>query len=109
MADMFRKIGLGGLLEGLRARKAAFTGLASSDTQVHPYAATILSVENVEGTPLAMVTGGSADASEVSVEYDADGVPTFVFAAAVTAYTVNECCLIGSLADDLEEDAQAGV
>jgi len=82
-------VGFGGMLAAMRPRNRTRT-VASSTTQIHDVAAVIYSVESPVGTPLAIVSGGTAGAGECSVDYDAvTGVPTLEFAGAVTTYTVS--------------------
>jgi hypothetical protein len=90
LADLLRTVKLGTALANLRPRETARTGLASSATQVHPYPAAILAVNSTDGTPLAFSINAAPDSGEVRVNYDADGIPTLVFNAAVTAYRVYE-------------------
>ena len=76
-------------MDAMRPRNRSRTGLTSSATQVHDAAELIASVETPVGTPLAIISGGSPGAGEVSVDYDAvTGVPTITFAGAVTEYHV---------------------
>ena len=80
-------LGFGDMLAAMRPRFRIRTGLSSSATQVHDAAELLVSVEAVAGTPLAIITGGTPGAGEVSVDYDAvTGVPTIEFAGAVTTY-----------------------
>ena len=67
------------------------TGLTSGVSHAHDVSSHILSVESPVGTPLAIISGGTPGAGEVSVDEDATtGVPTLEFAGAVTTYTVRE-------------------
>lgn len=88
--DGTNSLGFGAILAALRPRNRTRT-VASSTTQVHDQASIIYNVESPVGTNLLMVSGGTAGAGEVSVDYDADtGVPTLEFNGAVTTYTVAE-------------------
>ena len=94
LADAFKAIKLGELIAGLIPRWISKSGLSSSATQIH-YATDgvtkepfiVLAVNLSDNTPLAIVNGG-VGAGEVGIAYDADGVPTFTFASAQTAYKV---------------------
>lgn len=91
LKDTTNSLGLGSLLAALRPRNRSRTGLSSSATQVHDVAALILSVESTQGTPLAIITGGSPGAGEVDIAYNATtGVPTFIFNGAVTTVFTTE-------------------
>ena len=84
-------LGFGDMLDAMRPRNRSRTGLTSSATQVHDVASQIMSVESPQGTPLAIISGGSPGAGEVSVDYNATtAVPTFTFAGAVTEYHTTE-------------------
>jgi len=83
-------LGFGAMLAAMRPRNRTRSGLSSNATQVHDEAAIIYAVQTPVGTPLAMISGGSPGAGEVSVDYDATtGVPTLIFNGAVTTYTVH--------------------
>lgn len=85
--------GFGSMMRALGKPNPARTraSLTSQATHVHDVASHILSVESPVGTPLAIVSGGAAGAGQVAVDEDpVTGVPTLVFNAAVTTYTVRE-------------------
>lgn len=85
--------GFGSMMRALGKPNPARTrsGLTSGTEHTHDVASHILSVESPVGTPLAIISGGSPGAGEVSVDEDpTTGVPTLEFAAAVTTYTVRE-------------------
>lgn len=85
--DATHDLGVADLFAAMRPRNRSRSGLTSLDTHVHDEAAAILSVESPQGTPLAIISGGSPGAGEVSVDYDATtGVPTLEFNGAVTEY-----------------------
>lgn len=89
--DADRNLGFGAMLGAMRPRNRSRTGLANNATQVHDVAAAILTVETPIGTPLAIVTDGTPAAGQVSIAYNATtGVPTLIFAAAVTEYHTTE-------------------
>lgn len=89
--DATNSLGFGALLAALRPRNRTLGSLTSGTTHVHDQASIIYNVESPVGTNLLMVSGGTAGAGEVSVDYDADtGVPTLEFNGAVTTYTVAE-------------------
>lgn len=79
---------IGDILDGLRARLVARTGLTSSTTQVHNAPGAIISVDDGSAAPLAIIGSGAPGAGEVRVTYDADGLATLEFTGAVTAYDV---------------------
>ena len=91
LRDETNDLGFGSILAAARPRNRSRTGLASSATQVHDVASAIYSVESPQGTPLAIISGGSPGAGEVSVDYNGvTGVPTLIFAGAVTVYHTSE-------------------
>lgn len=89
LADRFRQVQIGSILDGLRPRLTARTGLTSSATQVHNLPGAILAVTDTAGTTAITMVTGTPGAGEVQVTYDADGLATLVFGSgAVTAYNV---------------------
>lgn len=96
-----KKLNLGDIIAGLVPKPRTLSGLASNATQVHDVAAALLFVQTPVGTNLAQITAGSPGAGEVSVDYDAEGIPTLIFAAAVTTYTVVEQTLPANLTTEL--------
>lgn len=85
--------GFGSMMRALGKPNPARTrsGLTSGTSHVHDVASHILSVETPVGTPLAIISGGTPGAGEVSVDEDpVTGVPTLEFNGAVTTYTVRE-------------------
>lgn len=96
LADALRCIDLGALVAGMVPRWVTYSGLTSSATQVlnaatdgsgDSLAATIHAVADSSDAPLAIVPGG-VGAGEVKIAYDAQGVPTLTFNAAVTGFKV---------------------
>lgn len=93
-------ISLGDIIAGLIPAARTRT-VTSGATQIHDVAASLTNVESPVGTNLSMITAGSPGAGEVSVDYDTEGIPTLIFAAAVTTYTVTEQTLPAGLATAL--------
>lgn len=94
-------INLGDIIAGLKGNVRALTGLTSSATHVHDVAGKISTVELVEGTPLAIVTG-TAGVGQVAITYDVQGVATLVFGdGAQTSYIVTEQTLPAGLGTEL--------
>lgn len=88
--DKTKALGFGAMLAALRPRNRTLDSLTSADTHTHDECAMIFSVESPQGTPLAIISGGSPGAGEVSVDYDATtGVPVLEFNAAVTEYHIS--------------------
>lgn len=97
LADAFKALKLDQFIAGQIPRWVSKTGLTSSATQIHygddlttPQPFQVMAVTLADDTPLAIVAG-SIGAGEVVVAYDASGVPTFTFNAAVTGYKVKGC------------------
>lgn len=108
IADMLRKVSIGDLIAGLVPRAVSRTGLASNTVQVEPEPGEIKSVESPAGTNLTIVGAGATPAAgEVAVAYDANGVATLTFQAAVTAYDVQKTVFPAGLGDTLAEDSGA--
>lgn len=110
IADMFRKVSIGSVLAGLIPRAISRTGLASNTVQVEPEAGEIKSVESPAGTNLIIVgAGATPGVGEVAVAYDANGVATLTFQAAVTAYDVQKTIFPDGLGDALAEESGTAV
>lgn len=104
--DMLRKVSAGDILGGLIPTANARTGLASNATQVNDLPGALLAVESPAGTNLTIVGPGATPAAgEVAVSYDADGVATLTFNAAVTAYTALQLTLPAGLGATLAADS----
>ncbi len=95
-----KNINLGDIIAGLVPQPRTLT-VTSGTTHVHDVAAALLFVQTPVGTNLAQITAGSPGAGEVSVDYDTEGVPTLIFAGAVTTYTVVEQTLPAGLTTEL--------
>ncbi len=96
LADALRCIDLGAFVAGSVPRWVTYSGLTSSATQIlnaatdgtgDSLAATVHAVADAANAPLAMVPDG-VGAGEVKIAYDAQGVPTLTFAAAVTGFKI---------------------
>lgn len=107
LANALKAVKIGEFFAGQIPRWVVRTGLANSATQilytVNGQPATpvkqafqVMAVTDGSDTPLEIVAGG-VGAGEVSVTYDADGVPTFVFNAALDAFKVKGCPIPGNL------------
>lgn len=108
VADNLRAVTLGTLIEGLIPRTEARTGLASSATQVESEAGPIHAVESPAGTNLVIVGSGVTPAAgQVAIAYNAQGIATLTFNAAVTAYTVVKQVLPANLQTVLDADSGA--
>lgn len=99
IADVLKILKFREYVAGQIPRWVSKTGLTSSATQIHyaadgttPQPFQVMAVNDGSNVPLAIVAGG-VGAGEVGVAYDADGVPTFTFNGAVTAYKVKGCPL----------------
>lgn len=93
VASWLQKVKLGTFLASYLKPVERERTVASSATQVHDVPATILAVSTGAGgtTARAIITSGvTVGATTVNIAYDAAGVPTFTFNAAVTEYTVIE-------------------
>jgi hypothetical protein len=88
LADALKAVLVGEIIPGLVPSVLTYSGLTSSATQVMPVAGGITAVTLADDTPLAIVLNGASGAGEVNVSYDADGVATLVFNAAVTGFKV---------------------
>jgi hypothetical protein len=109
IADLIRTIGLGSILSALLPRVVARTGLASSATQVHSIPGHISAVADSAGTTNLLIVTGAPGAGEVQVTYDADGLATLVFAAAVTGYQVTQNAVTTSMFDTLAATWTGGI
>lgn len=99
---LLAKVKLGTALAALKPTIRTRSGLASSAAQVHDVPGLIASVNATAGTPLSIVHGSAPDSGEVRIEYDADGLATLTFNAAVTGYTCSQMGYSdGTLADQL--------
>ena len=108
LPDMMRKVRIGDVLAGLVPTAQQRTGLTSNATQVEPEAGAISAVESPTGTALTIVGPGvTPGAGKVAIAYDADGVATLTFAAAVTAYDVVKQTLPADLGAILAEESGA--
>ncbi len=88
LADRNRQVQMGDVVAGSIPVLVDRTGLASSATQVHSAAGQIVTVSNGGGTALGIVNPDvTVGATTVVVAYDADGLATLTFNAAVTAYS----------------------
>lgn len=89
IADRFRQLPVGDIMAGQIPTLVSRSGLASSATQVHSSAGQILTASNGGGTALGIVNPDvTVGATTVVVAYDANGLATLTFNAAVTAYDV---------------------
>ena len=88
LADALRIAKIGELIAGLIPRTVTLTGLTSAAAQVMTVPGLIASVNNASFDPLAIIHSGAVGAGEVLIEYDADGLATLTFEAAVTAFSV---------------------
>lgn len=107
LAHALHAVKLRELIAGQIPRWVSRTGLVNQTTQIlytengQPtvpvkQAFQVMAVTLGDDTPLAIVAGG-VGAGEVGVAYDADGVPTFTFAAAQTSFKVKGCPIPGGL------------
>jgi hypothetical protein len=107
LAHALKAVKLDEFFAGQIPRWVSRTGLANSATQIlytadgqpavpvkQPFQ--VMAVNLGDNTPLAIVNGG-VGAGEVGIAVDADGVPTFTFAAAQTSFKVYGCPLPGGL------------
>jgi len=94
--------GFGTMLKSLGVPASqVFTGLTSSVTQVAPHPGWVFGVI-VAGADVPIIYAGSPAAGEVRVTYDAAGVPTLLFKAAVTAYTLLQAAMPDTIAAALD-------
>lgn len=104
LPDRLRQISFGDLLDGLRSRVVARSGLSSGTTFEHSQPGSIEHVTDEAGTtPLAIVTG-SPGAGEVQVAYDSDGLATLTFSGSVTGYQVVQQVVPDDLGTNLAEE-----
>lgn len=105
IADRFRQVSFGDIVQGLIPKINARTGLASSATQVHDTAGLIRTV-NVGSALRAIVNPDvTPGAATVQITYDSNGVATLVFNAVLTAYTVTETARPAGLGTTLASEA----
>jgi hypothetical protein len=89
IADALRFISFGDLLAGLTPVEATET-VASGTVHVIPTSGQVQTMSTA-GTALVIVDSTvTPGAGEVSIAYDANGVPTATFQAAVTTYTYTQ-------------------
>lgn len=100
-----QQVKIGTLIQGMIPTLNARTGLTSGAAQVHNRAARIMAVSTGGAVRTMVPAGDTPGATTVAVSYDAAGVPTLTFNAAVTAYTVQECVLPTALGTTLAENA----
>ena len=93
--DCLRKVKISEILAGLRPRLVTLTGLTSAAAQVMvdtdgvtELPGLIASVNTSAPANLVIIHSGAVGAGEVLVEYDAEGLATLTFEAAVTAFSV---------------------
>lgn len=94
LISTLQRLRFGDVLRGLVSRNRTRSGLTSSASQVHDVPAAIMACYVTAGTPLAIIDGAAPDAAEVRIQYSSDGIPTFTFNAATTAYSVQEVCVL---------------
>jgi hypothetical protein len=108
IADMLRKVAIGDLIAGMVPTAKSRTGLASSTTHTEPEGGVISAVESPAGTALVIVGAGVTPAvGQVAIAYDAEGVATLTFQAAVTAYDVVATTIPSGLGAILAADSGA--
>jgi hypothetical protein len=95
LADCLRKVKIADIIAGLRPRTVTLTGLTSAAAQVMvdedgetELPGLIASVNTSAPANLVIIHSGAVGAGEVKVEYDAEGLATLTFEAAVTAFSV---------------------
>lgn len=103
LPDRLRQVLIGDVLDGLRSRVVARAGLTNQATHVHSTPGAIEHVMDSAGTTPLAVVSGAPGAGEVQVAYDANGLATLTFAAAVTGYQVFQQVLPDSHGDTLAE------
>lgn len=92
--DCLRKVKIADVLAGLRPRTVTLTGLTSAAAQVMvdedgvELPGLIASVNTSAPANLVIIHSGAVGAGEVLIEYDAEGLATLTFEAAVTAFSV---------------------
>ncbi len=102
LAHALKKLKIHTWIAGQIPRVVTRTGLANAAAQIlytengqpaspvgQPFQ--VHAVTLTDDTPLAIILNGAVGAGEVLVAYDADGVPTLTFNAAVTAFKVAGC------------------
>jgi hypothetical protein len=93
LADALRIAKIGDIIAGLIPRTVTLTGLTSAAAQTMTVPGLIASVNDATFTPLSIIHSGAVGAGEVKIEYDADGLATLTFNAAVTAFNVTMIAL----------------
>lgn len=108
LAHALHAVKLRELIAGQIPRWVSRTGLVNQTTQIlytengQPavpvgQAFQVMAVTLGDDTPLAMIAAGAVGAGEVLVAPDANGVTTFTFNAATTAFKVYGCPIPGGL------------
>lgn len=103
LPDRLRQVLIGDILDGLRSRVVARAGLTNQATHVHSLPGSIEHVTDTAGTTALDVVVGAPGAGEVQIAYDANGLATLTFSAAVTGYQVVQQVLPASHGDTLAE------
>ena len=104
LAHALKKLKIHTWIAGQIPRVVTRTGLANAAAQIlytadgQPSAPVkqpfqIHAVTLADDTPLAIILNGAVGSGEVLVAYDADGVPTLTFNAAVTGFKIAGCPL----------------
>lgn len=105
LPTLFRESAIGSIIAGLIPSEITRTGLTSGTTHVHNSRGLIVSVASGTTAQTIVTSNVTLASNQVKITYDANGLPTLVFNAATTAYTVVELALPEGLGDYLGKDS----
>lgn len=107
LADCLHKVLIAEIVAGLVPRTVTLSGLTPAAAQVMvdedgvECPGLIASVNTSAPAGLTIIHSGAVGAGEVKIEYDANGLATLTFEAAVTAFSVTMMRIPAALADNL--------